>query len=83
MLSFFFLIIGFYIPKNLGAMNMKVAVIGLGKTSLIQALGLWSMKSEDADVVFDSFDLRFGREERCATEIRPSELLSQPLMKSC
>ena len=30
----FFLIIGFYIPKNLGAMNMKVAVIGLGKASL-------------------------------------------------
>ena len=33
MLSFF-LIIGFYIPKNLGSMNMKVAVIGLGKASL-------------------------------------------------
>ncbi len=49
----------------------------------IQALGLRSMKSEDADVVFNSFDLRFGREELCATEIRPSELLSQPLMKSC
>ncbi|HIH36380.1 MAG TPA: hypothetical protein HA232_00520 [Methanocellales archaeon] len=37
---------------------MKVAVIGLGKASLIQGLGLWSMKSENADVVFNSFNLR-------------------------
>ena len=49
----------------------------------ILSMGLKTMKPEDADVVFDCFYLVFRREESCVTEIRPSGLLSQPIMKSC
>jgi len=48
----------------------------------IESLGFKTMKSEDADIVFDCFNLDFGRKESCVTEIRPSGLLSQPILKS-
>lgn len=49
----------------------------------IESLRLKVIKPEDADVVFNCFNLSIGREGLCATEIRLSELSSQPLMKSC
>jgi UDP-N-acetyl-D-mannosaminuronic acid dehydrogenase len=49
----------------------------------IRSLGLKTLNPEDADVVFDCFYLNFGRKESCVTEIRPSGLSSQPIMKSC
>ena len=49
----------------------------------VESLGLKAMKSEDADIVFNCFNLNLGRGGLCAIEIKLSELSSQLSMKSC
>lgn len=81
---------GFYHSRNLALARMlkekglSVFVCDeLLTDDEIESLGLKAMKPEDADIIFDCFSLRFGREEVCAIKIGLSELSSQPLMKSC